>query len=259
MSLIEFRIKLPIATEKYPLARLHTTMDLSKELTNSRQGVKILENTLSNLPCYPTNNSSQSCGHLVQRTSKRYYLPDSLTTPLGVSGCVLREDSFNNPPNSRTTVTADYPSQPLGSVEFTVDTIVKNFSTDTSHNIFRLPHFMLDKRSVVDIDIVNDSLDVNDSLLYNLALVDPKTILGLKDDWQDHLTPNTSTILYKLVIIKSDSKQVTALIKESLQKLFLVFHQKLVCSHDRWTGLNIDDIRTMESETTTALKKRRES
>jgi len=220
--LIEYRINLPIVLDRYEIAHLHTTMELSKQFTNSGQGVETIGK--------------------VQRTSKRSHIPDSLTSTVGITGCVLRESSFNKFPYSRTTLTASE------SGEFTVDTLCKQLSDDP--NVFKLPQTILNKRSVVHIDIVNDKLhDVE-------CDDDPKTVLGLKTDWQDDLIPRLSTTVYKLVFIKTripNKEKVNALVLQAIHNIFLLFHRKLVCSQERWMGLNMDDIRTMEKETKDSL------
>ncbi len=241
--LIEYRINLPIVLDRYEIAHLHTTMELSKQFTNSGQGVEILENTACDPACLPNQaeRSRESIGK-VQRTSKRYHIPDSLTSTVGITGCVLRESSFNKFPYSRTTLTASE------SGEFTVDTLCKQLSDDP--NVFKLPQTILNKRSVVHIDIVNDKLhDVE-------CDDDPKTVLGLKTDWQDDLIPRLSTTVYKLVFIKTripNKEKVNALVLQAIHNIFLLFHRKLVCSQERWMGLNMDDIRTVEKETKDSL------
>lgn len=253
MLLIEYRIKLPISYDHYQIAHLHATMEMSKEYTPSSadSAVEILENVPCDPACLPNQtNSGRKAVAKVQCTSKRYYIPDSLVSAAGLNSVILRESSFNGFPNFRTTVTAE--SGATG--EFTVDTVCRKGDNDANKdNVFRLPQAILDKRGVVDIDIVNDELPAT------LARddEDPKKVLGLGEDWQASLIPRLSMVVYKLVFVGGVGRNINALVMDSLQKMFTVFHRKLVCSQDRLRGLNIEDIRTMEAETKDLLDKKR--
>lgn len=258
MLLIEYRIKLPISYDQYQVAHLHTTMEMSKEYTSSGEGVEVLENIPCDPACLPNQKpNSRKATAKVQRTSKRYYVPDSITSAVGLSSVILRESSFNRFPNFRTTVIAESGTDG----EFTVDTVCrKGDDTVNKDNVFRLPQVILDKRAVINIDIANDELSAD------LARddEDPEKVLGLGEDWQTSLIPRLSMVVYKLVSVNlqsggvnqgSENKEVVVM--DSLQKMFNVFHRKLVCSQDRWRGLNMEDIRTMEAETKDLLDKKR--
>lgn len=251
MLLIEYRIKLPLPLDHYQIAQLHTTMEMSKEFTSSGEGVEILENIPCDHACLPKPRHRDAVTK-VQHTSKRFFIPSAISAAGGLSNCILRESSFNGFPNFKTVVTAETGT----SGEFTIDTVCKKI--DETENVFKLPQAILDKCSVVDIDIVNDSLP-SDLLNEN---EDPKIVLGLKSDWQESLSP-TSMVVHKLVFVNSmetnkETKQaVTTLVVDSLRKLFTLFHRKLVCSQDRWRGLNMGDIRIMEQETKDVLDRKR--
>jgi hypothetical protein len=263
MLLIEYRIKLPISIDQYQIAHLYTTMDVSKQYTKLGDGVEVLENT----PCDPARLPHQKPGARkevgkVQRTSKRYYVPDSIAAVVGLNQVVLRESSFNKFPTFRTTVSAESAADSAINGEFTIDTVCrKGDDVVNKDNVFRLPQELLDRRAVVDIDIVADSLPaslVNDD-------EDPKKALGLADGWQGSLIPGMSMIVYKLVFVKIRDpanevfkETINSLVMDNLNKIFNVFHRKLVCSQDRWKGLNMEDIRTMEEETKDLLDKKRE-
>jgi hypothetical protein len=226
-------------------------MDMSKQYTKLGEGVEVLENT----PCDPACLPYQKPGARkevtkVQRTSKRYYVPDSITSVVGLNQVVLMESSFNKFPKFRTTVIADS----VINGEFTIDTVcMKGDDVVNKDNVFRLPQEILDKRAVVDIDIVADALPaglVNDD-------EDPKKVLGLADGWQGSLIPRLSMVVYKLVKSRDlANKDINALVMGNLNNMFNVFHRKLVCSQDRWKGLNMEDIRTMEEEIKDLLDKK---
>lgn len=257
MLLIEYHIKLPISYDQYQIAHLHTTSDMSKQYTKLGEGVEVLENIICDSACPPHQKpGSRKQVTKVQRTSKRYYIPTSITSPVGLSQVVLRESSFNGFPSFRTTVTAESGSVGDSAIngEFMVDTVCrKGDDVANNDNVFRLPQGILDKRAVVNIDIVVDALPadlVSDD-------EDPKKVLGLGDDWQGSLIPRLSMVVYKLVFVNSRDPAIDALVMDNLRKMFNVFHRKLVCSQDRWKGLNMEDIRTMEDETKDLLDKKR--
>lgn len=254
MLLIEYRIKLPISIDQYQIAHLHTTMDMSKEHTRLDEGVEVMENTPCDHACLPQQKpGSRKEVAKVQRTSKRYYVPDSITSVVGLNKVVLRESSFNKFPNFRTIVAVESAGDAVINGEFTIDTVCrKGDDVVNKDNVFRLPQGVLDKRAVVDVDIVADVLPAD---LVN-ADEDPKKVLGLADGWQGSLIPRLSMVVYKLVSVKSRDP-VNALVMDNLNKIFNVFHRKLVCSQDRWKGLNMEDIRTMEEETKDLLDKKR--
>jgi hypothetical protein len=262
MLLIEYRIKLPILFDQYQIAYLHTTMDMSKQYTKLSEGVEVLENTHCDSASFPHQKpSSRKAIVKVQRTLKRYYIPDSITTKIGLNSVVLRESSFNVFPNFKTTMTVESAGGSVLNGEVMIDTLCKK-GDDVSNkdNVFRLPQGILDKRAVVDIDIVTDALPadlVND-------YEDPKKVLGLTDDWQNSLIPKRSMVVYKLVFIKmtrdpTRKEAISALVMNNLHKMFNVFHRKLVCSQDRWKGLNMEDIRIMEDNTKDLLDKKRKN
>ena len=258
MLLIEYRIKLPLPLDQYQIAQLYTTVEMSKEFTSSGEGVEILENIPCDPACLPNHTGpSRKAVTKVQRTLKRYYIPSAMSAAVGLSDCILRESSFNGFPNLRTVVTAEAGTDG----EFTIDTVCKKMDDPKDNaNVFKLPQAILDKCSVVDIDIVNDSLPPD---LLNKD--DPKEV-GLKDDWQESLIPRLSMVVYKLVFVKSretnketkETKEaVNTLVMDSMRKVFTVFHRKLVCSQDMWKGLNMEDIRTIEQETKDVLDRKR--
>jgi hypothetical protein len=255
--LLEYRIKLPISIDQYQIAHLHTTIDMSKEHTGLDEGVEVLENTPCDPACLPHQKpGSRKEVAKVQRTSKRYYVPDSITSVVGLNKVVLRESSFNKFPNFRTIVTAESVGDAVINGEFIIDTVCRK-GGDVVDNVFKLPQGILDKRAVVDVDIVADVLPAD---LVN-ADEDPKKVLGLADGWQGSLIPRLSMVVYKLVFVKSrdpvNKETINALVMDNLNKIFNVFHRKLVCSQDRWKGLNMEDIRTMEEETKDLLDKKR--
>lgn len=248
MLLIEYRIKLPLSFDEYHVAQLHTTLEMSKELTSPGEGVQILENTPCDTACVP-NKVVRKLVSKVQRTLKRYYIPTTVSAPVGLSGCILSESSFNCFPNFRTVIEAG------ANGEVTIDTVCKKMDDTNNPNIFKLPIQL----PMVDIDIVNDSLPSN--LLNDND--DPKKVLGLKDDWQQSLTHSNSMVVHKLILVKSrEAKKetetaVNTFVADSLRNLFTVFHRKMVCSQDRWKGLTIEDIRTMEQEAIEVLDRKR--
>lgn len=246
MLLTEYRIKLPIPMSRYQIAQLYTTIEMSKAYTFANQGVEILENTVSDSPYLPNQIRQKNKMH-IQHTVKRYYLPDSLVSSVGLVNCVLRGISFNGGLNMRTTVTAEKGV----SGEFTVDTVCKQLESKDKDNVFQLPKDILGKRSVVSIDIVNDTpSDAKHD-------EDPRKVLGLKNDWQDSLTSESSMIVYKLVLIQNTDKKIESLIMDTLQQTFNLFHRKLVCSQDMWIMKSLEDIRTMEVEMKVILDQKR--
>ena len=253
MLLIEYRIKLPLNLNQYQVAHLYTIMEMSKEFTSLGEGVEILENVPCDYACLPKPDHSRKGVGDVQRTSKRYHIPSTLAEVAGLPDCILAESAFNEFPHSKTIIIAEAGAKG----EFTIDTICKKI--DEENNIFKLPQVILDKCSVVDIDVVNDSLP---DVLHKDE-EDPKIVLGLKSDWHRSLIPGQSMIVHKLVSVNSGETKkktkevVNTLVMDTLRKMFTLFHRKLLCSQDRWKGLNMADIRTMENETKDVLDRKR--
>lgn len=246
MLLIEYCIKLPITIDKYQIAHLYTTMEMSKEYTTGpdvthrdQSAVQILENTPCDHANIPQNKQSTSVTH-IQRTLKQYKIPDSLISSIGLIDCVLSESSFNGFPVMRTTVTAAAGA----SCEYTIDTLCKPFTDSIVSNMFKLPQLIMDKCVTIDLDIVNDALPP--------GLVredeDPCKVLGMKNDWQNSLTPANSMIVYKLMMCHANDS-ISDLVKDTMRNLLIIFHRKLICSQDKWNALTMEDIRTMEAET----------
>lgn len=261
MLLIEYRIKLPILYDQYQIAHLYTTMDMSKQYTKPGEGVEVLENTPSDPAYLPHQKPGpREAVAKVQRTSKRYYIPDSITSPVGLGQIILRDSSFNGFPNFRTTVIVESAGGSTVNGEFTIDTVCRKGDDNSNEdNVFGLPQGILNKRDVVDIDIVADPLPAD----LTVDDEDPKKVLRLGDNWQDSLVPELSMVVYKLVFVKSRDRDpvkkeaINTLVVDNLRKMFTMFHRKLVCCHDRWKDLNMEDIRIMEDETKDELDVKR--
>lgn len=249
MLMIEYRIKLPITLDKYSIAHLYTIMEMSKKYTTVGEGVEILENTQCDQSRLPHNKKNRKMVNKVQRTSKRYYIPNTITSVVGLKDCVLRKSSFHRFPHFRTTVTAEAGTKG----EFTIDTLCRPVDDDT--NVFKLPQTILDRRSLVNIDIVTDIITSD-----FIKDIDAKKLLNLEDDWQSTIDPKISMVVHKLVSVESHEPNkdvINSLVIENLRKIFTIFHKKLVCSHDQWKDLKIKDIRTMENDTKEFLDKKR--
>jgi hypothetical protein len=220
MLLIEYRIKLPIEFSKYHIGHLYSIIEMSKEYTSKNEGVEILENTFCDDARLPNQKKSKGI-EKIQRTSKRYYIPDSLVSEIGLSGCILKETEYNGFPNMRTTCTDET------GTEFVIDTICKEISDlRNSDNIFRLPRYMLDKREIVEINV----------------------------DESEH-----SMIVYKLLMINDMEQKISSFIVKTLTNAFTLCHKKLIETFNTWNGLTIEDIRKMEIDLKDILDQKRSS
>lgn len=220
MLLIEYRIKIPIEFSKYQIGHLYSIIEMSKEYTSRNVGVEILENTLCDAPRLPNQKKSKGF-EKIQRTSKRYYIPDSLVSEIGLSGCILKETEYNGWPNIRTTCTDET------GTEFVIDTICKEISDlKNSDNIFRLPRYMLDKRKIVEINV-------------------------------DESEP--SMIVYKLLMVNHMEENISLFIVKTLTNAFTICHKKLIETFNTWNGLTIEDIRKMEIDLKDVLDQKRSS
>merc|ERR1711902_402882 len=117
-------------------------------------------------------------------------------------------------------------------------------------------------RTVVNIDIANDSVDANDYKKDE----DPKTFKSektgrgpLEGDWKKSVDPVMTA--YKLVTVQFKwwglQTKVENFIHTTQKRLFTNFHRQLFCWTDKWHGMTMADIRALEEETKRKLDEER--
>ena len=121
----------------------------------------------------------------------------------------------------------------------------------------------LKERTVVNIDIANDSVDANDYKEDE----DPKTFKSVKTgrgplegEWKKSVDPVMTA--YKLVTVQFKwwrlQTKVENFIHTTQKRLFTNFHRQLFCWTDKWHGMKMAEIRALEEETKRKLDEERD-
>ncbi|AYV76759.1 MAG: putative amino acid/polyamine transporter I [Terrestrivirus sp.] len=209
----EYRIILPLTLEEYHIGQLYTTMEMSKQETQSDSGVEILKNE----PFSDTHSTGQY-------TRKQYHLgnkiPKLVATCAPKSALKLQEEAWNCYPHCKTILKNEY----LGDkFELIVETLhAENIKRDNLHeNIHNLSLEDLKHREIVIIDLSNGSEQI--------------------------------MCCYKLVTLTCNMYFIQSIIAEFIvhyqNNMFNTFHQQLLSTKDKWINLTINDIRELEEKT----------
>ena len=131
-----------------------------------------------------------------------------------------------------------------------------------SENVHELDKKKLNERTVVPIDIANDSVNDKDFKKDKdpSTFVSEKTVRGpLKGDWIVSAVPVMTC--YKLVSIQFKwaglQNKVETFIHTQEKRLFTNFHIQVFCWLDKWHGKTMADIRALEEETKDKLNEER--
>jgi len=249
MLIKEFRICLPMTVEEYQVAQLWSVAKSSKENTGGGEGIEVLKNE-------PFKDKKDLFQNYVdgQFTHKLYKLQSKVPwwiRKLAPKGTLeMHEEAWNAYPYCKTVVSnPDYMKDNF----FIEIRSLHVADKGQQENVFDLTKEQLNKREVVHIDIVNDSIQSSD---YR-ADEDPAKFLSKKTgrgsltkDWKDHTQPMMCA--YKLCTVEFKwfglQGRVEKFIQSSERRLFTKFHRQLFCWIDEWHGLTMADIRKIEDD-----------
>ena len=258
MSIKEYQITMPMTVEEYEGAQLFAVAETSKAETGGGKGVEVQKNEPydENHEKYIPLKGGYSKG---QYTQKIYHLgqalPDWIKKVLPNGSLEIHEESWNAYPYCITVL-----SHPK--FEAIVETYHKEGRGDED-NVHELDSQKLNERTVVNIDIANDSVDANDYKEDE----DPKTFKSVKTgrgplegDWKNSVDPVMT--VYKLVTVKVQvpwgmQTLVENFIHTEQKRLLTNFNRKLFCWTDKWHGMKMADIRALEEETKRKLDEER--
>jgi hypothetical protein len=245
MIVKELRITLPYSVGEYQISQLFSINEASKCETGGGEGVEIIKNE-------PFEDKQNGSG---QYTFKVYHLSSKVPKIVKVfapnGSLQLHEESWNAYPYCRTILTNPYLQD-----NFKIETISKHEEgIHTLHdNIHDLDQEMLKKREVDIVDIATDKLDPKDYKEDEdpMKFHSEKTGRGpLGENWMKKC-PKLMTC-YKLTIIEFKWRGLQGsmenLIFKIIRNLMLKLHRQNFCWLDKWFGMQIDDIRTLENKT----------
>ena len=251
MLTYEFRIPMPLSSKEYRIGQLYGTLKASLNETGGGEGVEILENR-------PYEGGGQY-------TKKVYFLQSKVPKLVGKiapkGSLELHEESWNTYPTGETRLSNSYLKDKFF---IRIKTVVIDDDDGGQENIFELKDKALKKRKIKRIDIANDEIKSED---YEKK-EDPsrfKSKIGggrgpLPQDWLSRVRPSCS--VYKLVKCQFDwwlQKKIEDKIMEIQQRFFTLFHRRIFCWLDEWVRLNMAEVRQLEKEVQTELKKQRAS
>ncbi|CAK9303013.1 unnamed protein product [Gordionus sp. m RMFG-2023] len=259
MLIKEFRIVLPLTIQEYQVAQLYSVAEASKNETGGGEGVEVLVN--EPYEGEPLFNNQYNTG---QYTHKIYHIEQKLPNYLRLlapkSVFTFHEIAWNAYPYCRTVITN--PDYMKDNFEVKIETLHLP-DRGTSENAHNLPKDVYKKVQIVNIDIADDSsLPKAD----RKAETDPakfhstKTGRGpLIGDWKATVEP--AMCCYKLVSCNFKwfglQTKVENFLMDIEKRLFTKFHRELFCWIDRWHGLSMKDIRSLEERTKAELDNKR--
>jgi len=257
MLIKEFRIVLPVSVDEYKVGQLYAVAEASKSETGGGEGVEVV-----------SNEPYEKDGEKGQYTHKIYHLkskvPNILAKIAPKDSLLVKEEAWNAYPYCKTVITNLYMDEKF---TLTIETWHKP-DMGEQENVHGLEKSLLDKRTVVDIDIADRS--AISAKEYNPDL-DPATFKSQKTgrgplgpNWKKELAANPDCphmCAYKLVSVEFKWLGIQGTVESAIQKvekrLFTHFHRQLFCWMDKWIDLSMDDIRRMEKETKDELDQMR--
>lgn len=267
MLIIEYRVPMPFSANEYQIGQLYTIAKKSKlESVDHRNGVRINAN----------EPYSSGPGGRGQYTNKTYYLssklPDWFKRILPDSAAKLHEEAWNAYPYSRNKFT----NPMLDKLSLEIESRYIDGPPEAD-NVFNLDKNDLKARSVVVVDFVlekyNASSKKNDTSIAHWQLLDfePLFRARLTRNWlRDHrlamqdqakLSDDSGTgaeyekrlmTCYKLVRVHFPvwplQSKVESFIQQYCKDTIVDTHRQSWLWQDEWTGMSLDDIRSMELE-----------
>lgn len=270
MIIVEYRVPMPFSAQEYRIGQLYTIAKKSKlESADRKNGVRINANE-------PYSNGPEKG----QYTNKTYYLssklPDWMKRLLPDSAAQLREEAWNAYPYSRNKFT----NPMLEKLNLEIESRYLDGLPERD-NVFNLEKNELNLRSVVVVDFVSEkyaSKRNEHSAIAEQEILNFEPLFRgrLTRDWlRDHeLAQDQSRIsddsgtgeyekrlmtCYKLCRVSFPvwplQGKVEHFIQQYCRDTIIESHRQSWLWQDEWTGMTLDDIRTMELETQDHLKK----
>ncbi|EJW04480.1 hypothetical protein EDEG_01297 [Edhazardia aedis USNM 41457] len=239
----EYRIVMPITTQKYNICQLYTVAALSKSESTGDTSIKIVENK---------DYDHEVLGHC-RKTHKILNLNSKV--PYIIRKCMpsndalkLVETAYNAYPKCSTTYTNKYFNE--NTFKMTVNSVHVD-GVDFQDNINEMPANIWKNTKVDYIDIaVDGEYEVKPS-----DYISQKAKIGpLHKGWIEDFKKQNIPLMtcYKQVSIEINCFGLGWLVNEvekQLRKIFATSHQQMFCQMDDWYDLTIEDIRKIEEET----------
>jgi hypothetical protein len=237
-----------MTVEEYQVAQLWSVAQASQEETGGGEGVEVLKNEpfTGKRDLFLNYTDGQYTHKIYKLASKVPWWVRKLA-PKGT--LEMHEEAWNAYPFCRTVISnPDYMKD-----NFFIKIESLHSSDRSLSNAFQLKSDLLNKREVINIDIVNDPVhpadykDTEDPTKF----LSEKTGRGmLKPDWKNTTQP--IMVCYKLVTVEFKwfglQSRVEKYIQTSERRLFTKFHRQLFCWTDKWHGMTMQDIRKLEDE-----------
>nr|CAB3264900.1 phosphatidylinositol transfer protein alpha isoform-like [Phallusia mammillata] len=268
MLIKEYRIVLPMTVEEYQVAQLWSVAEASKNETGGGEGIEVLEN-------HPYQKGDE-CG---QYTKKMYHLasrvPKFLEYLAPAGSLELQEEAWNAYPFCKTVITN--PAYMKDGFEICIKSLYLPDMGD-SENVHKISQEEWKATEVVRLDIANTPVKSSD---YKPEF-DPQLVKSekaqrgpLSKHWIEQLRARkliaessgdpqdkpAYMCAYKLVSCNFKwfglQNRVESLIQNIEHRIFLNFNRQVFCWMDKWYGLTMDDIRSIEDQTQKELNEMR--
>lgn len=258
MLIREFRIVLPLTVEEYQIGQLFTVAEASQNETGGGEGVEVVTNEPFDDPTvlgetYPKGQYTFKIYHLESK------VPKWIKNIFPKGSLKVHEHAWNAYPYCRTILSN--PSYMKENFTLKIETLHAP-DRGTNDNAHSLPPETLRKRDVVIVDIANDVVTERDykpkedPTKYTSTVTNRGPLVG---NWRETCEPVMCA--YKLVTAEFKwwgiQNRIEPFIMRQENRLFLNFHRQVFCGLDRWYGLTMEDIRSVEAETQRRLDEQR--
>jgi len=258
----EYRIPLPVSVDEYKIAQLYMISKFSKQQTGHGEGVEIKENKAyiesdgAGEGIEPPGTPGVESG---QYTHKIYHIGSRLPSwlrAIAPSSLQIIEKAWNAYPYCTTVY-----SCPLLGDRFFITITTRYLADGGDHpNALGLSDQQLKDRAVDIVDIAYDPIDPakykveEDPTLF----VSAKTGRGkLQKDWRGNTNPIMTCYKHCEVEFRYwglQSRIENYIHSSGLRDIFLQGHRQAFCWIDEWFGLNMEDVRKIESKAQEELK-----
>ncbi|ETB62560.1 hypothetical protein YYC_00289 [Plasmodium yoelii 17X] len=262
MKVVEFRICMPLKVEEYQKCQLYlvtkgTLEDAEQRIKNAEKygsennsvGVVILKNE-----SYVENYTSGQ--YTLKKLNILHKMPKWLLNFVDKKYCTIEEQCWNAYPYIKTIYQSS--GFPKGKIQLESS---HHSGFDTEYNALNLSEDLLNIRKIIYIDIVNDKVSSKE---YNIN-EDPSLFLSqktgrghFKQNWKE--TSEHLMTCYKLITLDIPyfglfCSKIENWIISAIRDNLLKYHRKAFCWIDEWFELKIEDIRKIEKDVQTKLKK----
>ncbi|EPR78833.1 Phosphatidylinositol transfer protein [Spraguea lophii 42_110] len=238
---VEFRIPLPFHIDKYLVGQLYTVAHMSQAEAKKGSPIQILENYDISHEKYGECRKTKKLLNISKK------VPSIIKALVPKKALLIEEIAYNAFPNCVTT----YTNQQFKPEKFNVSITSTHLNGyEQQENVFGIEEEEYKKVKKVILDV--SSSPVDEEYDTRIAIVN-HMVCPMNEKWIEKQKEKNLPMMYcyKLVEINSNIWGGSIIAKgviSEFSKMFLAFHQQLVCTMCEWENMNLDAIRVLEDK-----------